>query len=364
MCILIEKKGVDPDMRMKDLGFYRGVNLGGWFSQCNHTEERYNNFILEKDFKTISDWQLDHVRLPIDYNLIESEDGKKIESGYEHINRAIEWCKKYNLNLILDLHKTPGFSFDKGEKEIGFFDDEELQERFFNIWENLASHFANAFEDSPSGRKKEICFELLNEVTEKSFSKKWNSIAKKCIERIRIIAPKTKILVGSYWNNSLAAVKDLDCPYDENIVYNFHCYEPLVFTHQGAQWIEKMPVDFRFPLKSKFSDYIKMTEEKCGQTGTSFENLPSNATVDENYFETIFAEALKIAKDRGVLLYCGEYGVIDTADKNDTLEWYHLISSIFNKYGIGRAAWSFKQMNFGLSDSRLDDVRQQLNKYL
>ena len=84
-----------------------------------------------------------------------------------------------------------------------------------------------------------LCFELLNEVTEQSYSKAWNAIAKKCIERIRKIAPEIRILVGSYWNNHVAAVRDLDAPFDKNIVYNFHCYEPLIFTHQGAGWIPK-----------------------------------------------------------------------------------------------------------------------------
>ena len=47
-------------------GFMHGVNLGGWFSQCNYSEDRYNNFIKENDIKTISEWGLDHVRLPVD----------------------------------------------------------------------------------------------------------------------------------------------------------------------------------------------------------------------------------------------------------------------------------------------------------
>lgn len=341
-------------------GFMHGVNLGGWFSQCNHTEERYNNFIKEEDFAVIKSWGLDHVRLPIDYELVESADDQPVKKGYERISQAIGWCKKNRLNMILDLHKTAGFSFDAGEKEVGFFDSPELQERFFKLWENLASKFKDAF----AGSNNEICFELLNEVTDQSYCKKWNAIARTCIERIRKIAPDTKILVGSYWNNSLAAVKDLDPPYDENIVYNFHCYEPLVFTHQGAVWIEKMPGDFRFPLNSKFSDYAKMTEEKCGQIGTTFSSFSPDATVDVSYFETIFSEAVKIAEERGVLLYCGEYGVIDKATPEDTIKWYKYISTVFNKYGIGRAAWSYRQMDFGLSDSRLDDVRPELLKYL
>lgn len=50
----------------------------------------------------------------------------------------------------------------------------------------------------------------------------------------RAIAPDTIILVGSYDNNSAPAVVDLTPPYDDRVVYNFHCYEPLKFTHQGG----------------------------------------------------------------------------------------------------------------------------------
>ena len=342
-------------------GFMHGVNLGGWFSQCNHTEERYDNFIKEEDFKTISEWGLDHIRLPIDYELVETAEGEPLEKGYERIRLAAQWCKKYNLNMILDLHKTAGYSFDVGYKESGFFDSDALQERFYKLWERLAKNFATIFD----GTDREICFELLNEVTDQSYCKKWNAIAHTCIERVRAIAPSTKILVGSYWNNSLAAVKDLDPPYDENIVYNFHCYEPLVFTHQGAPWVgPQMNPDFRFPLKSKFADYIVKTSEKVGQIGTAYGAFSPDATVDVNYFETIFAEAVKIAEERNVLLYCGEYGAIDKATPEDTLEWYRLISTVFNNHGIGRAAWSFRQMDFGLSDERLDGIRPELIKYL
>ncbi len=348
-------------------GFMHGVNLGGWYSQCNHTEDRYDNFIKEADFKTISEWGLDHIRLPIDYNLVEKADGTRIEKGFERIQQAIDWCKKYHLNMILDLHKTAGFSFDAGENENGFFDNPDYQERFYKLWETFAEKYAKSYDGTvyPNGAHGEICFELLNEVTAQSYCKKWNEIARTCIERIRKIAPSIKILVGSYWNNSLASVKDLDPPYDENIVYNFHTYDPLLFTHQGAKWVgQNMDPAFRFPLKSKFSEYEVKTQEMVGQIGITFKQFPQDATVDETYFETIFAEAIEIAEKRNVLLYCGEYGVIDRATSEDTVEWFRLISKTFNKHGIGRAAWSFRKMDFGLSDERLDDIRPTLLKYL
>lgn len=101
-------------------GYYKGVNLGGWLSQCVHTKEHYDSFINENDIRTLSTWGIDHLRLPIDYNLVETENGEYIESGFDYIQNTINWCGKYGLNLVLDLHKTFGYSFDKGENESGF----------------------------------------------------------------------------------------------------------------------------------------------------------------------------------------------------------------------------------------------------
>ena len=36
---------------------------------------------------------------------------------FKTIKRIIDWCGEYGLNMVLDLHKTYGFSFDDGEEE-------------------------------------------------------------------------------------------------------------------------------------------------------------------------------------------------------------------------------------------------------
>ena len=221
-------------------GYQKGINLGGWFSQCDHTKERYDNFICQKDIAVIRSWGADHVRVPVDYELLETSAGQPIEAGYARLEAVIGWCRQQGLNMILDLHKTAGFSFDPGEKEAGFFESEAYQERFYRLWENIARHF---------GRHADmLAFELLNEVTEKEYCDTWNQISHECIRRIRAFAPDTKILVGGYYHNSAVAVKDIAAPYDENVVYNFHCYEPLIFTHQGATWMPPMDPAFRIPV--------------------------------------------------------------------------------------------------------------------
>ncbi len=312
-------------MKMKDFGFYRGVDLGGWFSQCDYSEDRLEHFIAEKDLDKIVSWGLDHVRIPIDYNVVEKDDGEFIPEGFFRIGRAIGWCKARNLKVVLDLHKTAGFSFDVGEAESGFFSSEKFQNRFYRLWEELARRFYDP---------ENVAFELLNEVTDESFIDAWNRISRTCIERIRPIAPKALILIGSYHNNSVDAVKDLAAPADDRVIYNFHCYSPLEFTHQGAYWVPDMAPDFR----------------------QSFEE----AAIPEDYFEKAFVSAVETAEKNNTALYCGEYGVIDRANPEDTVKWFRLIHAAFEKYQISRAAWSYKEMDFGLSDSRMDAVRDEL----
>ena len=306
---------------MKTLdGFKKGVNLGGWLSQCVHTKEHYDSFITKKDFENLSSWKIDHVRIPVDYNLVEDKEGNYLEAGFTYIQNAIDWCREYKLNMILDLHKTFGYSFDDGEQESGFFDNEAYQDRFYRLWKCFTDRFA--------GNSDMLAFELLNEVTAKEYNETWTKIALKTISDIRKKSKDIKILIGGYYNNSVVSVPDLPEIDDENVIYNFHCYDPLNFTHQGAPWLKDMPHDFRMPF------------EESG--------------VNAEYFENLFAPALETAAKRGKILYCGEYGCIDRMNEENALKWYREIHAIFKKYGIGSAAWSYKRMDFGLTD---DDRR-------
>ena len=144
--------------------------------------------------------------------------------------------------------------------------------------------------------------------------------------------------MGSYWNNSPLAVKDLEPPADDRVVYNFHCYDPLNFTHQGASWVPQLNNDIRIPF--------------------------DGAGITPELFEEQFASAIRTAEERGAALYCGEYGVIEQVEPEDAVKWFRTIHEVFERHGIARSAWTYRQMNFGLSDARLDGVREELIRYL
>jgi hypothetical protein len=83
-----------------------------------------------------------------------------------------------------------------------------------------------------------------------------------------------------------------------------------------------------------------------------------------DYFLNKFRGAVKLCEERGVPLYCGEYGVINKADVNDALKWYKDINAAFKALGIARAAWSYKMVDFGLSDEHMASVVDEVKEYL
>ena len=338
------------------IGYQKGVNLGGWLSQCVHTQAHYDTFVTDGDFAVIKSWGADHVRVPIDYELLETKTAEPLEDGYRRLERTVALCRENGLNMILDLHKTAGFSFDADEGEAGFFENAAYQERFCRLWERIAKRLGH--------NADMLAFELLNEVTEQSYCDTWNRIATECIRRIRAIAPTVRILVGGYWHNSAVSVKDIAVPYDPYIVYNFHCYEPLIFTHQGADWIRTMDPSFRIPVTASFADMAKADREQGTLSCAGYDRFPPDTTLSEAYFLSFMAEAAAVAEAHQVPLYCGEYGVIDRATPEDTVQWYRMIHAAFEHYGIGRAAWSYRRMDFGLCDARMDAVRDTLLQYL
>lgn len=327
-------------------GLKKGINLGGWLSQCVHTKKHYDSFISENDIKRISSWGLDHVRLPIDCEAIETEDGILKEDGFGYIDSCIEWCKKYGMRMILDIHKTAGYTFNNAfGEENSLFKNEKLQNRFMGIWSELARRYAKD--------KDTVVFELLNEVVENENSEPWNILARRAIETIRKYASETQIIIGGIEWNSVRAVALLDEPYDKNVIYTFHFYEPFAFTHQNAGWVpETKGLHIEYP--STVEAYINAAKTIGEKAAFIFKNEVKE--MGPALLEQLIIQAVNVAEERCAALYCGEYGVIDQAPAESTLRWYQDMHHLFEKYHIGRAAWSYKEMDFGIEGKHYKPV--------
>lgn len=329
----------------------RGINFGGYLSQCEHSSQHYQTFITEEDVKAVTSWGFDHIRLPIDCEVFEHADGTLHKEGIAFVDQFIEWCEKANIDVVLDLHKAYGYDFnDAGDSEKNnLFHNEGLKQRFINLWAMIAKRY---------GERTHVAFELLNEVVEEENASLWNNLITETMKTIRTYAPKTPVIYGGIQWNSARTLKLLTIPQDENVIYTFHMYEPLIFTHQKAYWVPAMPSDLEVFYPEDMEYYKKMSAI-IGNKGKDV-SVSDCDTMGIPFLKEMVEEAVVAAKNAGVRLYCGEFGVIDQAPIEDTLRWFQDIMQVFEEYDIHYALWTYKEKDFGLIDAHYEPIREDM----
>ena len=217
-------------------GFRRGMGIGGWLTNYKrfhvlpeawrHTItvgdlEHFESYITEDDIRRIASWGMDHIRLGFDQIVLESSPGIWREPVFRKIEEFLDWCGKYHLHVVLNLHKAIGNYCDISEP-VSLLEDEALQKRFIALWLELERRWH---------QRDSVAFELLNEVRDVP-PELWNNLALRTIEAIRKVNPGRRIIVGSTcWNapRTLSALPRFD---DPAIACAFHFCEPFEFTHQ------------------------------------------------------------------------------------------------------------------------------------
>ena len=330
---------------------YRGINFGGYFSQCEHSLKHYETFITKEDVKRVVDLGFDHIRLPIDYEVLETEEGEEYLEGIAYVNQFLMWCKEYNIDVVLDLHKAYGYDFnDAGDDAKNtLFSNVELQNRFVDLWVRIAQRY---------GKLDYVAFELLNEVVEEQVAEPWNQLIDATVDAIRIHAPDTPIIYGGIQWNSARTLKLLNKPEFDNIYFTFHMYEPLIFTHQKAHWVPNMPMDKTIEYPATM-EYYKEVSAIIGYKGKDV-TVSKCKEMGKPFLIEMISEAVDAAKEAGVKLYCGEFGVIDRAPVEDTLRWYKDIFEVFKQFDIHAAVWTYKEMDFGVTDEHYAPIADEL----
>ena len=342
---------------MKKLsGYMAGVNLGGWISQYrNYDHGHFKTFITEEDIKAIASWRMDHIRIPVDYPVLEDDanPGTFMESGFAYLDNAINWAKKNGLNVVIDLHRSPGFSFNTPDKNT-LFTDTAMQDRLANLWKAIAKRYR-----AEGGN---VVYELLNEIVETD-SSRWNPLAERLIGSIREEDKEHSIIVGGIHYNSVKALSALPIFNDDRIIYTFHMYEPMALTHQKAGW-NKPSMEFNramsYPsedLKS-YLEYLEIIPSKW-RMSSDYEGL---TRMDKDFIYRFLKPAFDFIEKHDKPLYCGEYGVIDHTDMRSREAWSEDVSDVLLEYGIGRAVWSYKGMSFTHIDQDRKPVSEKLVK--
>jgi len=328
--------------------YFYGVNIGGFTSQADLTEKHLNTFITEKDIIDIKKMGFNIVRLPVDYFLFESDDKPYVynEKRMKYVDNVIDWTGKHGITVILDLHKAPGHSFAFKERDKNDIWDKKSnsRKRFLKIWEYFAQRYLKV---------PHIMYEPLNEPVAPKDSQ-WISLAKDAVKAIRKHDKKHWIVVESNLWGQIATFKKMKKFSDNKIIYSFHFYEPLLITHQLAEWVSF----YKFNLYRRNVEYpgrpenVGNLKEEVKKKDDSFASFLEKQDIywDKSEIEKLIYEAVKFQKKYKVPVLCGEFGCIAKGSPQTRKNWTNDVIQIFKKYRISYTYWNYKNMDFGIVD--------------
>ncbi len=344
-------------------GFERGMGIGGWLTNYKRfhvieknkvniltigDKEHFQTYISESDVANIANMGFDHIRVCFDQVVLEDGKGGYIDEHFELIKKFVLWCEKYNLNVVLNLHKAVGNYCDV-DTGVSLFEDLDLQANFTALWVEIEKRL-NAF--------KGVAFELLNEVKDVDGSI-WNNLVAQTITAIREINKGRLIIVGSTCWNSPNKLADLNVYDDENVAYTFHFYDPFEFTHQRG--VLQTPTAFynremSYPCDiERYRDYQKVV----------YGNEILYAQFDK--MDIVFIKhALRgaiefVNKHPDKILWCGEFGTIRHCKIEWRMNWFKDVISILKEYGIPYSVWNYLSAPYdGNRFSLVDDETRNI----
>lgn len=316
----------------------RGTNIAHWLSQSDRRGNERDQFFTQLDIELIDSAGFDHIRLPIDEEQMWDEHGTRNEEAFQLLNNCLTWCNVAGLRVVLDLHILRSHHFNAKEKPL--WTDQKEQDKFISLWKDLSSYVGKW----PNGM---LAYEFMNEPVADD-AEQWNELLTRVADSIRSWEPQRVLVIGSNRWQSADTFDKLRIPAnDPNILLSFHFYEPFMLTHYQASWTDLK--DFKGEVNYP------------GQIVVDGNTPQEKRIYNRDSLENMMRKPLRLADSLNLPLYCGEFGIIDKAPREDKVAWYKDMISIFEKHNIGYANWNYKAGSFGFIDMNMQVDTTMLN---
>jgi endoglucanase len=305
----------------------RGVNVTDLFEPGGERK-------VDATFRRLRLAGIRHVRIPISADVFADNPPPWQAEAVRHLDQAVCSARAQRLGVVIDLH-WPGAA-PKDETV------ETMTTRLAEVWRRLAGRYGRVPADG-------IFFEVLNE-PKLPDERQWEGVQSALVRAIRSVAPaNTLIATASPWSTAaaLAAMVPLG---DRNVVYAFHFYTPMIFTHQGAAW--SLPnyasVDgLVFPARP--DNVAEVARRAAPDRQAELAEYGRNFR-DARPLETEIETAANWAQRYGAALVVTEFGVYDKAVPLPArAAWLGAVRRTLKAHDIGWTVWEY-QGGFGIAD--------------
>ena len=311
-----------------------GINLSHWFAQVydakGYSKEHFDTYDTAQDLQMIKEMGFDHVRFTLNCEpMFRRGQADRIPPEYlAMVDSAVKMILDHGLAVIIDIHPESDFKQKLAS-------DDSFVEQFEDFWRQLAAHYSSLDPDR-------VFFEILNE-PEFRDRYRWQGVQAKLARAIREGAPQhTIIAAGANWSSS-SELLVLEPLHDANVIYNFHFYDPHIFTHQGATW----STNFQHYLNSL--PYPSKPENVAAAAALVPDAVNHQAVIrygldrwNAARVDAEIAEVAAWAKRWNVPLTCNEFGVYRaTANPADRAAWIDDVRTALERHGIGWTMWDY-----------------------
>lgn len=315
----------------------RGINLSELFSPWTNPASFGTRFRPE-DADFIKRAGFTVCRLPLGPDLLfDPAQPAQPKAEIRYVDRVVRLLLDAGVAVVFDPIHGDSANSD-WEKKLAH--NASYRAKAETYWESLARHYAAFSTDR-------IFFEVMNEPhlssVEKGSGSWWEGVQRGLAAAIRRGAPDSTIIAtGENWGSvdGLLAIEPLA---DANVVYSFHFYDPMTFTHQGAGWTGPVQVALRdIPYPSN--------PTAVAHAAAALKDSAARAQVlrygEEQWDAPRIASRIKRAADWGkkydVPLFCGEFGVYrKVSPASDRLAWITDVRRSLEFMGIGWAMWDY-----------------------
>lgn len=324
----------------------KGVNLSNWFNDYSDPSQFSNRFSTAA-LQLIKSSGFTYVRLPVGSTILfdPSAPSQLKANNLAAVDAAVNRCIAAGLAVTINIHPW------QHDIDSLLANEPTFADKLADYWKAMAGFFRKYPADK-------LYFELFNEphasaagLTQQGFGW-WRPVQEKLARAIRQVTTDHFVIAGGEGWNSINGLLQLT-PYDlPNIIYNFHFYEPFLFTHQGATWTGWAAAmaarNVPYP-----SDPASVASLAAGTNDTDLKNT-LYWYGDQRYNTDSLDKWIKRAYDWGqahnVKVIANEFGSYKTfAPRQSRLRWIRDTRTVFEKYKIGWAMWECDE-GFGWID--------------
>jgi len=311
--------------------FRHGINTSHWFSQvpgADYTRQHFETHTTAADIQLIRSAGFDHIRFSLNPGpFLNVSNPEAIPADYlAQLKRAITMILGNDLAVIVDVHPDSDF-----KRRLNT--DPQFAGAFVDFWRALAGEL-NSFDP------ERVLLEPLNE-PEMEDRDRWNGLQARLITAIRSAAPRHTIVACGHRYSAVDELLVSDVVADPNVVYNFHFYNPHIFTHQGATWgtpfwrhLRQVPYPSALPAAMPSDDFplARLELVRYAHEGWNGERIAAE-----------IAEAARWAQLHHVRLLCNEFGVYRAyVAPQARAAWLRDVRTALEGNAIGWTMWDYQ----------------------